>query len=156
SSFGIGGTNAHVILEEAPACEAAIPDGGPQLIALSAKTPGALEQASQRLADYLEAAPDAALCDVAYTLQIGRRASDHRSALVCRDREDAIRQLRGGRAADLNAAKTAALRRMRELWLSGKAVDWTELHRAGERRRVPLPAYPYERQRYFVELARNA
>jgi acyl transferase domain-containing protein/acyl carrier protein len=151
SSFGIGGANAHVILEGAPARETAELDSGPQLMVLSAKSQGALEQAAQRLADYLEETPEIALCDVAYTLQIGRRAFDHRSALICKDREDAIRQLRGGPAEDFDSAKSATLWRLRELWLSGNGVNWADLLRTGARRRVPLPAYSFERQRYFVD-----
>jgi len=94
SSFGIGGTNAHVVLEEAPpltprpACEA-----GEHLLVLSARTPAALERSTDRLAAWLDSHPEASLDDVAWTLQSGRRAFEHRRMLVCRDREDAVSAL---------------------------------------------------------------
>ena len=89
SSFGIGGTNAHVVLEEAPAPEPAAPGRPWQLLALSARTPEALEAATDRLAAHLRAHPEQALADVAWTLQAGRRAFGHRRALVVREGEDA-------------------------------------------------------------------
>jgi non-ribosomal peptide synthase protein (TIGR01720 family) len=94
SSFGIGGTNAHVILEEAPSVES-FPSVWPaQALTLSARTSSALEQSAARLADYLEQRRDVNLRDVAYTLQVGRRAFAHRVAVVCRDVEEAIEKLR--------------------------------------------------------------
>src|SRR5512145_194190 len=78
SSFGLGGTNAHVILEEAPARSPSPPAQPWQLLLLSAKTATALETAAANLDAYLQAHPDLNLADVAYTLQVGRVALDHR------------------------------------------------------------------------------
>ncbi len=108
SSFGIGGTNAHVVLEQAPA---AAPSGAPQrpwqLLTLSARTPAALDAATRRLADHLEALPSAhddaaaaaSLADVAHTLQRGRRAFEHRRAVVARSPAQAVAALRDAAAA---------------------------------------------------------
>ncbi|MBW4570587.1 MAG: SDR family NAD(P)-dependent oxidoreductase [Tolypothrix carrinoi HA7290-LM1] len=85
SSFGFGGTNAHVVLEEAPAVEPSGPSRPWQLLLLSAKTDTALESATANLAAYLEQHPDINLADVAHTLQVGRRGFDHRRMLVCQD-----------------------------------------------------------------------
>jgi acyl transferase domain-containing protein len=74
SSFGIGGTNAHVVLEESPAAPPAAAATREQLLVLSAKSISALDMASERLARHLEAYPGVNLEDVAYTLQAGRRA----------------------------------------------------------------------------------
>jgi acyl transferase domain-containing protein len=93
SSFGIGGTNAHVILEEAPPQEDSGKSRPWQLLVLSAKTHSALETATANLAEYLKQQPDLNLADVAYTLQVGRRAFPHRRTVVCRDVEDAIAAL---------------------------------------------------------------
>src|SRR5436305_659691 len=91
SAFGFGGTNAHVVLEEAPELPPATPSARPhQLLLLSAKSPGALAAATARLAAHLRDHRQVDLADVAYTLQRGRKAFDHRRALVCRDREEAI------------------------------------------------------------------
>jgi amino acid adenylation domain-containing protein len=94
SSFGIGGTNAHLVLEEAPAPESPSPGRPWQLLAVSAKTPAALEQVAERLARHLEAHPEAALPDVAFTLLEGRAAHPYRRAVVARDPAEAAAALR--------------------------------------------------------------
>jgi acyl transferase domain-containing protein/acyl carrier protein len=95
SSFGIGGTNVHVVLEEAPAPAASADDSRPfDLVTLSARTPAALEAATDRLADYIDRNPECSLADVAWTLRDGRRPLAHRRTVVCRDRDDALGALR--------------------------------------------------------------
>jgi acyl transferase domain-containing protein/acyl carrier protein len=99
SSFGIGGTNAHVVIEEAPASptrEAARPR---QLLIVSAKTAGALERATTRLADDLDKRPERRLADVAWTLQAGRQAFAHRRAVVAGNSAEAAARLRHPQAA---------------------------------------------------------
>ncbi len=95
SSFGIGGTNAHVVLEEAPEPEPSEAARPWHLLVLSAKTASALEAATDRLAAHLRAHPEQALADVAHTLQVGRRAFEHRRVLVARDGENAAAALEG-------------------------------------------------------------
>ncbi len=98
SSFGLGGTNAHAVLEEAPAVEPGDPASRPaQLLVLSARTAVALDAATGRLAEHLDAHPDADianLADIAWTLQTGRKAFEHRRAVVVRDRSSAAEALR--------------------------------------------------------------
>jgi phthiocerol/phenolphthiocerol synthesis type-I polyketide synthase E len=84
SSFGIGGTNAHAVLEQAPAPRPSSPARPWQLLTLSARTPSALEAATDRLAAHLREHPEQALCDVAWTLQAGRTPFEYRRALVAR------------------------------------------------------------------------
>jgi acyl transferase domain-containing protein/acyl carrier protein len=96
SALGFGGTNAHVIVEEAPAQDASGPGRPWLLLPLAAKSAAALAQASANLATYLAQHPETPLADVAYTLQVGRRAFQHRRILVCRDHADAIEALRSG------------------------------------------------------------
>jgi phthiocerol/phenolphthiocerol synthesis type-I polyketide synthase E len=89
NSLGVGGTNAHVVLEEAPVHE---PSGGSRpahLLTLSAKSPASLDAATERLAQHLASYPDANLADVAYTLHVGRTAFAHRRMVVARDAHDA-------------------------------------------------------------------
>nr|AGH69824.1 polyketide synthase [Nostoc sp. 'Peltigera membranacea cyanobiont'] len=93
SSFGIGGTNAHVVLEEAPVVAPASDSRPWQLLLLSAKTSTALETTTANLAAYFQQHPDIILPDVAYTLQVGRRAFDRRRMIVCRDLDDAVKAL---------------------------------------------------------------
>lgn len=94
SSFGIGGTNAHVILEEAPMTEASGSSRPWHLLVLSAKTRAALEIATANLIEHLEQHPNLNLADVAYTLQVGRKAFNHRLMLGCRNLDDAVSALK--------------------------------------------------------------
>jgi len=99
SSFGIGGTNAHLVLEEAPGRVPSGPSRPSQLFLLSARAPGALaameERLAARLGDLEETADDAAVtaADAAYTLAVGRRALEHRRAVVAPDLATARRML---------------------------------------------------------------
>lgn len=90
SSFGIGGTNVHVVVEEAPARESAEAARAKHLLVLSAKTETALENETENLLAYLKAHPKAQLADVAFTLQTGRRAFNHRRMLTAGNVADAI------------------------------------------------------------------
>ncbi|MEM9292775.1 MAG: beta-ketoacyl synthase N-terminal-like domain-containing protein [Acidobacteriota bacterium] len=112
SSFGLGGTNAHVILEEAPAPVEPVPEESvDRLLVVSAGDGEARDQLAADLADHLanhlEADPAAqqaahqevgeglSLRDVAATLSQGRRAQSHRLAVVASTPEEAIARLRG-------------------------------------------------------------
>ncbi|MCP4347294.1 MAG: SDR family NAD(P)-dependent oxidoreductase [Desulfobacterales bacterium] len=90
SSFGAGGTNAHVILEEAPPPEDSGTSRAWQLLVLSAKTETALDTSTTNLAEYFKKNPGSNLANVAYTLQRGRQLFEHRRMLVCQDTEEAI------------------------------------------------------------------
>ena len=98
NSLGIGGTNAHVVLEEAPApAERPDPPVPWHLLVLSARSPAALDAATERLAGHLRRHPEVPLADAAWTLQAGRRAFPHRRFAVCADaagHADAVRALR--------------------------------------------------------------
>ncbi len=104
SSFGVGGTNAHVVLEEAPTRPLTAvnpPESGgpgpavrvPSIIALSARTEQALQQSVERLVRHVRDRPDTALVDIARTLQVGRRVFSHRSAVTATDLTDLRAQL---------------------------------------------------------------
>ncbi|HEX2178112.1 MAG TPA: SDR family NAD(P)-dependent oxidoreductase, partial [Actinomycetota bacterium] len=94
SAFGMSGTNAHVVLEEAPPAPQAEPAArAEQVLTLSARSPEALTEAAINLAEYLEA-PEAPLADVAYTLQTGRKPFSHRRVVVATGAADAAAELR--------------------------------------------------------------
>ncbi|HZF07470.1 MAG TPA: SDR family NAD(P)-dependent oxidoreductase, partial [Thermoanaerobaculia bacterium] len=95
SSFGIGGTNAHVVLEEPPTPPASASVRPWQLLVLSARTPAALERKRAELAEHLSRHPELHLADVAYTLEVGRRAFPHRSIVVGREAAETAAALRG-------------------------------------------------------------
>ncbi|WP_102922843.1 type I polyketide synthase [Streptomyces noursei] len=117
TSTGMGGTTAHVVLEEAPAADlatrGAVPAPPVVLLPVSAKSPAALETARRELADHLEAPAqetgpaagdtaadptgalgDTALDDTAYTLATGRRTFNYRAVITAPDRATAVRALR--------------------------------------------------------------
>ncbi|WP_255956153.1 type I polyketide synthase, partial [Streptomyces odontomachi] len=101
SSFGISGTNAHLILEAAPATDASVAAadqdqpvdlGGPVVWPVSAKSAGALRGQARRLADHLAVRSELATADVAATLR-ARAGFDHRAVVVGRSREELVRGL---------------------------------------------------------------
>jgi len=95
SAFGIGGTNVHLIVEEAPDPEAkSNSERTDHLIVLSARSKQALEAATDNLVEFLELKPSVGSSDLTYTYQLGRKAFNHRRALVFRDLEDLVLALK--------------------------------------------------------------
>jgi acyl transferase domain-containing protein len=211
SSFGAGGSNAHLIVEEYIEADRNAGDAealpGPSVVVLSARSEDRLqEQVRQLLAALRE--PDETqtqlagaggaeglglsrgggarrLCDVAYTLQVGREAMEWRLACVVEDvpqlcarleawlgGDKAVEDLYQGQARqhkealglfagddDLQEAiakwiERGKLNKLAELWAKGLSLDWGRLY-ADERqprpRRIPLPTYPFAKERYWVE-----
>lgn len=95
SSFGIGGTNVHALLEEPPPIPERPSLAGPFLLCLSARTTDGLRATAQALAAAIEARPTLRLEDVALTLATSRAQAGVRAALVVADRADALLALRG-------------------------------------------------------------
>jgi len=93
TALGIGGTNAHVVVEEAPATSSGSSRNA-QLLLWSAKTPTAVSAMSARLAEYLEKNPGTSLADVAFTLQKGRQRFRYRNALSASTATEAIEKLK--------------------------------------------------------------
>ncbi|MDJ0629456.1 MAG: SDR family NAD(P)-dependent oxidoreductase [Rhodobacter sp.] len=90
NSLGVGGTNAHVILEEAPPASASGPSDWPfHLLTMSGRSKAALQANASALADHLRMHKDQPLADVAFTLKEGRRAFEHRLVLVAETHEEA-------------------------------------------------------------------
>ncbi|MEU0481695.1 amino acid adenylation domain-containing protein, partial [Streptosporangium sp. NPDC006013] len=110
SSFGMGGTNAHVILEEAPRIPSRDTAGDPELLVLSAGTPSALDAVTERLGDHLRDHPEVSLASAATTLRLGRRELDHRRTLVSADRKAAVEILT---AKDPQRLRSGTARRTR-------------------------------------------
>ena len=104
SSLGAGGTNAHVVLEEAPPAAPAEEARVEQLLLLSARSSDALDRAAEMLRAHLAAEPDISLADAAYTLQVGRRRFDHRHAIVATSPQDAIALLESSEPARVASA----------------------------------------------------
>ena len=105
SAFGVGGTNAHVILEQAVETVAEPATLSHHLLPISAKTPAALDEATSNLAAYIKSSPDTDLADMAYTLQTGRRQFEHRRFIVTTDGFDGFGRAVTGRASITEAGR---------------------------------------------------
>jgi thioester reductase-like protein len=152
SSFGQGGTNAHVIVEEPPSRPERPGAGSWQVLPLSARTPGALE-ALRRGIDAVLDRPRFRLEDIAYSLQVGRRALPYRGAILARMTPDGLCVRGAGSPGDRQAGDEpdAGARELANRWIGGERIDWSAWSATGSASRVPLPTYPFERKRYWIE-----
>ncbi|QWU15607.1 Acyl transferase domain-containing protein [Paenibacillus sophorae] len=108
SSFGIGGTNVHMVLSEAPTPVKSTPSQRrAHTLMISAKTKDSVLRYALELQKFLETNKDTDLADVAFTLQTGRREFEYRRAVVGRTVEEAIAQLADG-SQRLEAADQAS------------------------------------------------
>ncbi|MER6405746.1 SDR family NAD(P)-dependent oxidoreductase [Streptomyces viridosporus] len=177
SGFGFSGTNAHLVVEEYPQDAAERPVGGPQVFVLSARSEEQLRTSAARLVEHLRAHPSLALPDIAYTLQQGREAMARRLAVVATTPGELLEKLtryaEGGGADGVltglagkgRAGRTELVRpagpdgtvsvteaeQLAAAWVGGTLVDWAGLTEGTRPRRVPLPTYPFARERYWFD-----
>jgi acyl transferase domain-containing protein/enoyl-CoA hydratase/carnithine racemase/acyl carrier protein/NADP-dependent 3-hydroxy acid dehydrogenase YdfG len=171
SSFGAGGSNAHVILQEYQAPERKTSATPPVAIVLSARTREQLQQKSRELLDFVRT-HDVDLVAMAYTLQTGREAMDERLGFIAATMQDAadvlaafvagrsdarmqLGSLKRGRK-EAAAAGGDTLREIVNAWVLGADVSWDALYEQPAPRRVPLPAYPFARERYWIDVTPGA
>ncbi|HET8798951.1 MAG TPA: type I polyketide synthase, partial [Thermoanaerobaculia bacterium] len=176
SSFGFGGANAHIVLEEYIPRESQAPAAvvEPRLIVLSAKNDDRLRAYVESMLTFLRKR-DVDPADLAYTLQAGRDEMQERLALVVSTTEELERRfeeiLAGekpegcyrnsirGKAAPMSPEMEALVRaavekrdlaRLGELWVSGAKIDWRALYGAARPRRISMPPYPFARERHWI------
>lgn len=185
SSFGFGGTNAHLVIEEAPSQTRAGVDVPASLLLLSARSGEQLREHARNLLEHLRGTPDLALSDVSFTLFVGRMHLSHRLACVTGSLPEAVEALErwletgearqvhtgevpeGGvreqpalrkfgnycvdecRSATDDAAYVESLDALAGLFVQGYSIDLQALF-STESKRVPLPTYPFARERYWV------
>lgn len=171
-SFGIGGVNAHVVLEQHITPANPDDDPGAQVLVLSARSVDALRERARRLIHRLAETDPRSWADIAYTLQVGREAMSCRLAFVARSTDEAARILGGwldgdpdtlahvafAEGADPAAGaehdgKPTQLDHVPEHWVAGTSIDWDLMHRGARRRRIALPGYPFARLTCFAEQA---
>ncbi|HVB38690.1 MAG TPA: type I polyketide synthase, partial [Vicinamibacterales bacterium] len=152
SAFGIGGTNAHVILEEAPAAGRSGPSRDAQVVVLSARTDAALAQAAARMDTHLAAHGEQPLADVAFTLTQGRRPFAHRLAIVGRDGERVRAALAGAAGAGRWTATPRTAGRPATFLLSGQGAQVVGMGRALYERE-PAFREAFDRARAVVKAA---
>ncbi|QWA13525.1 polyketide synthase [Sodalis ligni] len=150
SSFGIGGTNAHVVVAQPPPYA---PDNtgheSVHLIPLSARSPETLRQITENLRAYLLAHPDTSADDVAYTLQRGRYPLPVRRIVLARDVPGILYGLSQERGVAVACDGLLDEQRlaMATAWQQGGEADWLRFYALEQRRRLPLPTYPFVRSR---------
>lgn len=182
NSFAVGGTNAHIVLEEWPTAPGVQPgtrgeagkSPGYQLILLSAKTQPALEKMTGNLVQYLTKHPEVNLADVAYTLQVGRKAFKHRRMVICTTVGQAVDILSAPGTGsvydfvldeddgysvnkpdeDISGCSHSCekLEKIGRCWLRGQKIDWNGLYPEEKRHRVSLPTYPFAGQQFPAEV----
>lgn len=173
TNVGVGGVNAHIIVEEYPAKpvitgECTGDSTGTILFILSAKTKERLIDYAGCWLQYLNKNQDADLQNIAYTLQLGREEMTYRLAIVANTRADLVLKLNqwiespenmdGCHFGDLNTTqiifqevagqiiKTGNLKEIAKLWVLGNPIPWKALYHGKKFQRVPqLPVYPFER-----------
>jgi acyl transferase domain-containing protein len=193
NSLGIGGTNAHLILEEAPRV-AAEPSAGHDLLTLSAKTEAALRRQAARFAEYLSSTSDS-WANICYSANRGRAHFKYRLALVAHSTTEAHHKLMAlldhgfsvngekghsflpSRTQEqdmlyLGAASESVgmegvqaqivdsgtqtdrqefLSSLAQSYVHGGRIDWQGVYEGYSRRKVSLPTYPFERERYWID-----
>jgi acyl transferase domain-containing protein len=163
SSFGFGGTNAHVVLEAAPPQKpghSSAETRTPGLLLLSAKTQTALQSLAGRLADHWQQNPALSVLSVCQTAAWGRSHFKHRLALIVTSTTDACQKLREAQGglipsplpADATFPSPKQLSQRATAYLRGEEPDLPSwFPRYGPP--VPLPTYPFERERFWVDPA---
>lgn len=185
SAMGAGGTNAHLVIEQfVPADERAKEAPALRVFPLSARSEEQLVMAALRLRAFA-AAPGSEECDIAHTLCFGRKSFDFRLAVLATTREElgaSLDDFIAGRASDavlvghvrnaealtglLNArekqdfvgllVRSGDPRRLGKLWTDGVIAEWKGIGMAEDGKRIALPTYPFNRDRYWIGQAAAA
>jgi amino acid adenylation domain-containing protein len=124
SSLGMGGTNVHLVLEEAPDPDAKTSHRKHHLLVFSAKTKTALECSTARIADHLQTYPDLRLSDVAHTLQVGRKPFPYRRSVVCESVTEAIERLSQANGEGLVSGRAEIRNRPVVFMFSGQGAQY--------------------------------
>ncbi|TQK41817.1 phosphopantetheine binding protein [Brevibacillus sp. AG162] len=170
SSFGLSGTNCHVVLEEAPSPPSVPAAEGVQIITLSARSLQALRRAVTNLFDHLCAHEEIELADVCRTLNTGRTHWEHRLVFWAHTRSELLDKLEQAlnsresieeilyghckpeETGEKREFDPARLHECCEQYVNGAAFDWELLHAKRGGRRVSLPSYAFEMTRCWLEI----
>jgi acyl transferase domain-containing protein/SAM-dependent methyltransferase len=160
SSFGAGGANAHVIVEEyvgEPESNSRTAHStAPQVLVLSARQPETLKIYAANMAAYLEDR-DLSLEEVAYTLQTGRQAMKYRLAIIASALSETVAYLKAFAANEVDTSSIlggdtgdGSLLSLARAWVDGRTVDWKPLYGTPAPRKVHLTTYPFRKKRYWL------
>ena len=173
SAFGFGGTNAHLVLESAPAQKSRKSKKKLHLLTLSAKSDAALKDGARNLEAFLGRS-QCALADVCYTANVGRSAFPYRLAILADSVESLRQQLQDflgdrenlltgyfqgkSKPAEIDGelSREDLLQQVAEQFVQGAKIDWGTVYQGAKERLISLPTYPFQRQRFWAEGARLA
>lgn len=188
SSFGAGGSNVHMIVEEYQNNDEMREENeeGEQLFLFSAKNKEQLRLVIERFANFLrneEITNAYTPFNIAYTLQTGREALEERIAVIADSIPQLLHYLDGiqknqmdkdsiftgnvKKAQEVGALlldyededreyleglmRKKQMRKLAKLWTAGNIIYWEELYDGAWVRKVPLPGYPFKRERYWID-----
>lgn len=171
SSFGFGGSNAHVVLSEPPLLHSTgTADGKPHLVTLSARSIASLKGMKQAMLKMLdsEQGQRLALEDIAYTLNLGREHFEYRCGFVVHSVAELLMQLGQTEVETIEKVKpavvaeglpsiddTADIKPLLEQWLTswlqGHGLDWSQLYQHQRYHRVHLPTYHFDTKSFWFE-----
>ena len=159
SSFGFSGTNAHVVIEEAPPrVSRPAPGASPyRLVTLSARTDSALRARGAALREWLASGEPVNLGALSYTLNARRTHFERRTAFVAAEPADLAAQLElwlasgSASAPHVMEAAPAELKALAEHYQARQPIEWQALYAKEPHEVIPLPAYPFERRSCGVD-----
>lgn len=177
SSFGFGGVNAHVVLEEfiQPNKANNVKTGEQQLVLISAKSKETLYQYSKKYINFLNNNQNLDIANIAYTSQVGRKAEMFRLAIIVKNISQLKKCLHNfvghinssnwvfNQAGKPNLVLTTGqllklvdnrnLDKLASLWSLGEnRINWERLHsNKPNRQRIVLPTYPFALKKYWLD-----
>ena len=171
SSFGFGGANAHVIIQEYLNNQHVKAYEGPVLICFSAKTKEGLENQKKNYLKFILQNESLNLYGLAYTLHIGRDEFNYRWATKVKTIQELVERI----TQDLEGKDTVVfegriskttnkpsneklneflnrneLEELAKLWINGIEIDWKQLYLDKKYSKIQLPNYPFEKKRYWI------
>ncbi|MEU0374184.1 SDR family NAD(P)-dependent oxidoreductase [Streptomyces sp. NPDC006283] len=164
SSFGFSGTNAYVVVEQAPPTAPTTTADRPVTVPLSGRRPTAPAARAAELARWLRspAGADAALTDLAHTLACARDHHRHRVALLVADRDellDSLDRLAAGQDDERRIEPTGhhphddkpdPRRDTARRYVAGHPVDWARICPPAQARTIPAPGYAFATDRHYA------
>jgi 3-oxoacyl-(acyl-carrier-protein) synthase/thioesterase domain-containing protein/acyl carrier protein len=147
SSFGIGGTNVHMILEDYKQVEKQKSDTRSYILPLSAKSESALDMGKNNIREFLKLHEHLNICDVAFSLCFGRSDFKYRYYLIASSIKEAIEKLSSN---EVYLSKDRNLDKVAQHWKEGESVSWEPLFSGVDAFRVPLPTYPFEEKSFWI------
>jgi 3-oxoacyl-[acyl-carrier-protein] synthase II len=171
SSFGFSGTNAHIVLEEAPLKEKKTKERSINLFTLSAKSEKALQKLAQKYQVFLNSHQDLSLSDLCFTVNTGRSHFNYRLCIIVSTMEDLKRklslfidgqitdnifygQIQLGKASTLSLTSENLLeyvQKLAQLYIQGGSINWSEIYQDYPSCKIILPTYPFQRQRFWID-----